>query len=112
MSISSKLEESPRGLSSRTLKTKTYKILSVSVATELDSLLRRFAKATVITKNSDGEWDENSTHLIDLKHCYNKASRGPNHTPYHLLPGKVILIADIQEPQYGDLYIVRWEFLN
>ena len=99
-------------LITKNLQTKAYKILDIKISKELDSQLRRFAKAAVITKNSTGEWDEKSTHLIDLKHCYNKASRGPNHTPYHLLPGKIIRITEIHEPQYGDLNIVRWEFLD
>jgi len=88
-----------------------YKIVTVTISKELDLLFRKLAIATVVTKSGFDLWDGNTMHNIELKHCYNWASQGPNITPYTELVGKIINIINIQRANHGDLDIVKWELL-
>jgi hypothetical protein len=85
-----------------------YKILGIHVR-DLDANFRKTAYASVIAKNPKGLWDKQSIHLIELKHCYNRLSKGPNKTQYEDLPGLFLEIAHISPAlKIADFDIVTW----
>lgn len=111
METQTTINSSPGGIEIEPLRITQYKILTIQVAQELDHHFRRMAIATVVNKNSDGIWDGNTIHDLELKHCYNRASKGPNKTPYKELPGLIIDVLEIEGAAFGDLNIVTWTLL-
>lgn len=112
MTNTQQINSSPRGLEIEPLKITQYKVIAINIANDLDQQFRRTAIATVVEKNKYDCWDGNSMHHIELKHCYNKASKGPNKTPYNELITQIIDIIEIQSASYGDLDIVKWQLLE
>lgn len=102
-----------RGLMFQPIALNTYKVLAIEVEKELDAKGRKFAIAVVITKNSKKQWDKETMHIIELKHCYNRLSTGPNHTRYEDLPGLVLEIFQISPgAKITDLDVVTWTLHN
>jgi len=109
MQTANNSNENPRGLALQSLKITSYQILSVEVVKDQTP---RFAVATVITTNSQGQWDDSTIHLIELKHCYNKYSKGPKQTQYENLPGLILTVSHIAPPIYGNLDTITWSLFS